>query len=190
MLTSNPSKVNKARLISDSVNPDIIFGTGTWVDDKIIEMVEEPTRESNTLDLIVTNYPNSFIRVETIPGISDDDILFADLKTIPSKQTQKPRKISLYKKAKWDNIKEDLKSINEEITKMNHHDCCTQDMWDYFQNKLENTINTNIPQKTARSKDGNPWITADIKRLIRKRDKHYKRKINQLIQSTTANTRN
>ncbi|VDH94773.1 Hypothetical predicted protein [Mytilus galloprovincialis] len=85
---------------TDSVNPDIIFGTGTWVDDKIIEMAEESTRESNTLDLIITNYPNSFIRVETIPGISDHDIVFEELKTIPSQQTQKPRKISLYKKAK------------------------------------------------------------------------------------------
>ncbi|CAG2250335.1 unnamed protein product [Mytilus edulis] len=90
------------------------------------QMVEEPTKESNTLDLIITNYPNSFIRVETIHGISDHDIVFAELKTIPSKQTQKPRNISLYKKAKGDNIKEDLKSINEEITKMNHQDCCTQ----------------------------------------------------------------
>ena len=59
---------------------------------------------------------------------------------------------------------------------MNHQDCCTKDMWDSFQDNLENTINTNIPQKTARSKDGNHWITADIKWLIRKRDKHNERK--------------
>ncbi|CAG2235177.1 unnamed protein product [Mytilus edulis] len=49
-------------------------------------------------------------------------------------------------------------------------------MWDSFQDNLENTINTNIPQKTARSKDGNHWIKEDIKWLIRKRDKHNKRK--------------
>ncbi|CAG2205559.1 unnamed protein product [Mytilus edulis] len=65
------------------------------------QMVEEPTRESNTLDLIITNYPNCFNRVETISGISDHDIVFAELNTIPSKQTQKPRKISLYQINKY-----------------------------------------------------------------------------------------
>jgi hypothetical protein len=47
-------------------------------------MVEEPTRESNTLDLIITNFPNCFNRIETIPELSDHDIIFAELKTIPT----------------------------------------------------------------------------------------------------------
>ena len=38
---------------------DILYDHG------LQQMVEEPTKESNTLDLIITNYPNSFIRVET-----------------------------------------------------------------------------------------------------------------------------
>ncbi|CAG2222065.1 unnamed protein product [Mytilus edulis] len=76
------------------------------------QMVEEPTRESNALDLIIPNFPNSFNKVETIPGISDHDIVFAELNTILSKQTKKPKKISLYKQTKWENIKENLKMIN------------------------------------------------------------------------------
>ena len=51
----------------------------------------------------------------------------------------------------------------------------TQELWDYFKKELEDSIDENIPQKTARIKDGNPWITRDIKRPIRKRDRLYKK---------------
>jgi hypothetical protein len=43
-------------------------------------------------------------------------------------------------------------------------------MWTHFQTKLEKSIDVNVPHKIARKKDGSPWITPDIKRLIRKRD--------------------
>jgi hypothetical protein len=40
----------------------------------------------------------------------------------------------------------------------------TQELWDYFKKELEDSIDENIPQKTVKIKDGNPWITRDIKR--------------------------
>ena len=49
-------------------------------------------------------------------------------------------------------------------------------MWDNFATSLGESITTNIPHKTAKKKDGCPWITSDIKRLIRRRDRAYKRK--------------
>jgi hypothetical protein len=45
-------------------------------------------------------------------------MVFAELNTIPTKRTQRSRKIPLYKKAKWENIKDKLKMIKEEIEKM------------------------------------------------------------------------
>jgi hypothetical protein len=40
-----------------------------------------------------------------------------------------------------------------------------------FQIKLKESIKSNIPHKTAKQKDGCPWINRDLKRLIRKRDR-------------------
>jgi hypothetical protein len=58
--------------------------TDIFIPRRLVQMVEEPTRESNTLDLIITNFPNYFNRIETIPGLSDHDIVFAELnKTYP-----------------------------------------------------------------------------------------------------------
>jgi hypothetical protein len=58
-----------------------------------------------------TNSPSSFGRVETMPRLSDHDIVFTELDINPQRAKQKPRDIPLYKKANWENIKEDLKSI-------------------------------------------------------------------------------
>ena len=49
-------------------------------------------------------------------------------------------------------------------------------LWTHFQTNLEESIERNVPKKTAKKKDSSPWITPDIKRLIRKRDRWYKRK--------------
>jgi hypothetical protein len=63
------------------------------------QLVTQPTRGPNTLDLILTNCPSSFGRVETMPRLSDHDIVFTELDINPQRAKQKPRDIPLYKKA-------------------------------------------------------------------------------------------
>jgi len=58
------------------------------------------------------------------------------------------------------------------MTEMNHP---INSIWDHFKTSLEESIKRNVPIKTTPKKDGCPWITSDIKRLIRKRDRCYKR---------------
>jgi len=71
-------------------------------DHGLTQIVNEPTRGTHTLDLFITNYTGSFRRTEVIPGLSDHDIVYT-VDRIPAKLQQKPRKIFLYKKAKWQN---------------------------------------------------------------------------------------
>ena len=84
-------------------------------DNGLTQMVEEPTRGDNILDLIATNTPSSFTRVKTIPGISDHDIVFAEVDLKIKQKTQKPRSIPLYKKAKWDTMKEEISDLHRSI---------------------------------------------------------------------------
>jgi hypothetical protein len=65
----------------------------------LIKLVEEPTRQQNTLDLILTNHPGKVIRTDTIAGISDHDIVYTEVDLRPVKLQQKPRTIPLYNKA-------------------------------------------------------------------------------------------
>ena len=144
-------------------------------DNGLQQMVKVPTRGTNTLDLIITNQPTSVNRIETLPGLSDHDIVFAEINIQPKKFTQKPRNITLYSKANWNNIQEDLKEVLKDIRKMNNEKADINIMWTKFQSDLEMSIKKNIPSKTAKKKDGFPWITRDIKRLIKKRDRWYRR---------------
>ena len=139
------------------------------------QIIEEPTRGTNILDLIATNHPSSFRRTEIIPGVSDHDIVYTEIYIVPTRQQQKPRQIPLYSKTKWNNVNSDVKAIYNEIMNMKNIGESVNSMWTYFQNNLDNSIKNNIPHKTAKNKDGYPWINGDLTRLIRKRDRSYKR---------------
>ncbi|CAC5408758.1 unnamed protein product [Mytilus coruscus] len=43
-------------------------------DNGMAQLVNKPTRGPNSLDLVVANHPDSFMRVETLPGLSDHDM--------------------------------------------------------------------------------------------------------------------
>ena len=68
-------------------------------DNGLVQFIEEPTRNKNTLDLLITNIPSKILRTDIIPGISDHDIVYAEIYIKPVKHKQTPRKIPLYKKA-------------------------------------------------------------------------------------------
>ena len=48
-------------------------------------------------------------------------------------------------------------------------------LWQEFTETLDKATSKYIPSKTARQKNGLPWVNRDIKRLIRSRNKLYKK---------------
>ena len=74
------------------------------------QTVSLPTRDSNILDLFFTTNPTLVKRVSNLPGISDHDIVQIQVNTSAKNLFQKPRSISLYKKANWDGIKQALEA--------------------------------------------------------------------------------
>ena len=51
----------------------------------------------------------------------------------------------------------------------------TQVLWDAFITNLQQGIHTVIPYRKAITRDGLPWKNQEIRRLIRRRDKYFKR---------------
>jgi hypothetical protein len=41
-------------------------------------------------------------------------------------------------------------------------------MWNTFRDTLINSTSKNIPHKTAKNKNGHPWIDAELKKQIRR----------------------
>ena len=113
-----------------------------------------PTRGQNTLDLFLTTNPTLVDNVSITPGFSDHDIVLTQVNVKPEVLKQVPRNIHLYMKAGWDQLKQSMRDV-------------------YFE--LKQGINNFIPIRKAGTRDGFPRINQEIRRLMRKSDKLYKR---------------
>ena len=138
------------------------------------QLVEEPTRRDNTLDLVFTNIPHLIPRVEILPGLSDHDAVFCEINIHPQKRKQLPRLVPLYKSADWEGLKREMEELLTTIE--NRKDSAsTDELWTIFKDALHAAVKKYIPHKQARSKESKPWITPALRRLIRKRDRLYKK---------------
>ena len=79
------------------------------------QTVSLPTCDSNTLDLFYTTNPTLVQRVSILPGISDHDIVQIQVNTSAKILFQKPRSISLYKKANWDGMNQTLEAYHQDM---------------------------------------------------------------------------
>ena len=80
------------------------------------QMQLNPSRQSNILDLYLTSYPSLVKSCYTVPGISDLHMVVVDCDVKQIYKKQKHRKLYVYKKAKWTNIKSNLRAISMYIT--------------------------------------------------------------------------
>ena len=77
-------------------------------DSNITQTVSILTRDSNILNLFFTTNPTLVQRVSILPGINDHDIVQIQVNAFAKFLFQKPRSISLNKKANWDGMKQAL----------------------------------------------------------------------------------
>ncbi len=122
---------------------------------------------------MATNQPNKVNRNEVIPGISDHDIPLIEIDVSPIKRRQPPRNIALYSKAKWENIREELEEIGTKIKEESNTKSANH-LWNMFKDTILDAIKKHIPMKTCKAKESLPYMTTEIKKLIRRRDRAYK----------------
>ena len=137
-------------------------------------MVKEPTREDNVLDLFFLNQPSLVHITKILPplGQGDHDIVHHELEIDVGKRKQKQRPIKLFKKTDWDGFRSEMKAYHQTYLE-NHSSCDTNTKWTEFKNALNNLTEKYVPTKMCKPKDGHPWVTCSIKRLINKRDRLY-----------------
>ena len=68
-----------------------------------------------------------------------------------------------------------MRDLHSELTQSELATSSVQSMWDRFATKLEQGLDKCIPTRQSGTRDGFPWINQEIRRLMRKRDKLYKR---------------
>ena len=140
------------------------------------QVVKHPTREDNIIDLVITNMPQLIPRVEMLPGLGDHDIVYFEFKTKLSHNIRKPRSVPIYKNANWENIKDDMSKTEVAIREMAEDPNTTTGMlYDAFEERLNKSTKENIPEKVLKKRVEYPWITNEVKKLMRRRDRLYRK---------------
>ena len=137
------------------------------------QMGTSPTRGQTILDLLFTTNPTLVNKISIMPGLSDHDIGLAEVNSRPEIIKPVPRKIPLYEKPYWDQLKQSMRLYTELQSEPATTD--SQAMWDKFTSKLQQGIDKHIPTRSSVTKDRVPGINQEIRRPMRMRDKLYRR---------------
>ena len=138
-------------------------------------MVSLPTRGQNILELFFTTNPILVHKVSVPPGLSDHDIVVAEVNSHTELKSRSPVTFPYTKKAAdWDQLKQSMRDLYTEL-QSDPATTGSQDLWNKFAARLQQGIDNYIPIRKAGTKDGFPWINQEIRTLMRKRDKLFRR---------------
>ena len=146
------------------------FFVSTVYDFSIEQIVKEPTRGKNILDLFLLYQPSFVHRTQILPhlGTGDHDIVYHELKFNLRRRQQKPRLIRLYKKTDWSGFREGIRDYqhfyHSQVTGSD-----TNTKWTEFKKALNEMTEKFIPTKFCKSKENQPWVTREIKRQMNKK---------------------
>ena len=56
-----------------------------------------------------------------------------------------------------------------------------EENWSWFRNNLCNIVEDLVPTKLIKGRMHSPWFTSKLKRLCKKKEKHYKQKDQEII---------
>ena len=135
------------------------------------QLVNFPTRERNTLDLILSSLPGQFVDIHSPDKLSDHDIVSGTLK-IAIPPIKKPRrKVYRYQKGDYESMRaETLKFAKERYFNGYSDTRSVQENFNLITSFIQESADKHIPSKTSRSVSSVPWITPEIRRKIRRKN--------------------
>ena len=137
------------------------------------QIVNQSTHQHSIyLTCFFLNYPCTKYTIDILPGFADDDILCVDIEMRSEISKQNPREIYLHHRANWDSIKEDLIFLLNSFD-FSSTDTKTVELWTKFKATILHSMRLHIPYKLTRTRCDLQWLTSDIRKKIRKRNKLY-----------------
>ena len=135
------------------------------------QLVHFPTRERNTLDLIITFLPNQFVDIHSPDCLSDHDIVSGTLKIVIPPIKKPRRKVYRYQKGDYESMRaETLKFAKEKYFNGYSDTRSVQENFNLITSFIQDSADKHIPSKTSRSVSSVPWITPEIRRKIRRKN--------------------
>ena len=136
------------------------------------QLVHFPTREKNTLDLILTSLPGQFQEIHSPDKLSDHDVVSGTLKVYVPPKKKPRRKVYLYHKGDFESMRKDASDFAKDRYFSGYSDNrSVQENFDLITSFIQESADKHIPSKTSRSVSSAPWITPEIRKKIRRRNK-------------------
>ena len=139
------------------------------------QLIQNPTRGSNILDLLLTTQPQLLSNIQVVPGISDHEAITFHLCPDISRQDKPKHKVFLYHKSKLEAIRADMLKFQESFFQSDPYSKSVETNWIQFKATIMESITNYVPQKTCKSSNDLPWLTHDIRKLMRSRRHWYDR---------------
>ena len=147
----------------------------TMSDLMLTQIVREPTRGESTLDLFFTNHPNLITNHSVIAGLGDHHAVLTNCRlSLPRKKPHR-RLIQLWNRANLEMLKIDAMALCTSFLRIFNANSNIEDMWIFIKDNLTASMDQNVPTKMTSSKCHQPWITTLTKRLIRKKQRWFKK---------------
>ena len=141
------------------------------------QVINIPTRGTNTLDLLFTDTPSLVSKVSAAPGLSDHDTIIVDHQLKASINKKKEREVPLYGKADWDGLRKHIKTLASDYLRANPPDDrrSLHNNWLWIKGSIHGAMKRYIPTKMIGTRFNLPYLTTKIKRKMRKRQRVFKR---------------
>ena len=137
------------------------------------QLVTEVTRpvSNSVLDLITTTCPQLISDIDYNPSISDHLFVTFNVNLKPKQLAKPQRKIYNFHEADIDKLKQNVNGHTQEFLGSNPISNSVDKNWEIIRNFLLESMDENVPSKMSLGKRHLSWITRDLKRQMRKRDK-------------------
>ena len=124
------------------------------------------------MDLLLTSLPGQLRDIHSPDKLSDNDIVAATLKVVISPIKKPQRNVYLYQKGNYESMRKDAFVIEKEKYFNGYPGTrSAQENFNLNTSFIQDSADIHIPSKTSRTVSSVPWITLEIRRKIRRRNK-------------------
>ena len=148
------------------------------------QMVRQPTREKNILDLVLCSDFDSVYNLQVNETFSKADHSYITFSLKIRQSQDVKRTIYNYKRADWELMRAHAATIDWDLVLLDCDGDC-ENAWIKLKHIIQNFVDLYVPTSVKSNKLNAPWITHNLKRMSRKKQRmwnKYKRS-NQTVHS-------
>ena len=147
----------------------------------LTQMITQPTYRTDDseslLDLFLTTNPTTVQDVFHMPGLGlcKHDSIMVQINTQPRRSKTPPRKIFLFRKMDSEGISREAQEFCTAFLNSHPEQHSVEQNWCSFRDEVTMLASKHIPTKLIRSYRDLPWMTRELKHLIRRKNRWHKK---------------